>query len=89
MRAAHSRLTPESSSKNSRHQESDAHERCAGYWGPPDHGRIAGICTDDECSPNLVLEDSIPTTTGMSPGDITLDEELDFFIRFTWGGTIR
>jgi len=37
-------------------------------------GRIAGICTNDECSPNLVLEDSIPTTNGMSDGDITIDE---------------
>ena len=37
-------------------------------------GRIAGVCTTEECSPNLVLEDSIPTTNGMSPGDITLDE---------------
>jgi len=37
-------------------------------------GRIAGRCSNDECSPNLVLEDSIPTTSGMSDGDITLDE---------------
>ncbi len=37
-------------------------------------GRIAGICTSNECSPNLVLEDSIPTTNGMSEGDITIDE---------------
>ncbi|MEE9597292.1 MAG: hypothetical protein V3V96_10995 [Acidiferrobacterales bacterium] len=37
-------------------------------------GRIAGICSNVECSPNLVLEDSIPTTNGMSDGDITIDE---------------
>ncbi len=37
-------------------------------------GRIAGICTSNECSPNLVLDDSIPTTNGMSEGDITIDE---------------
>jgi len=37
-------------------------------------GRIAGICTNDECSPNLVLDDTIPTTNGMSEGDITIDE---------------
>ena len=37
-------------------------------------GRVAGLCTSDECSPNLVLEDSIPTTNGMSDGDITIDE---------------
>ncbi len=37
-------------------------------------GRIAGICSNIECSPNLVLEDSIPTTNGMSDGDITIDE---------------
>ena len=37
-------------------------------------GRIAGLCSDNECSPNLVLEDTIPTTSGMADGDITLDE---------------
>ncbi len=37
-------------------------------------GRIAGICTSNECSPNLVLDDTIPTTNGMSEGDITIDE---------------
>ena len=37
-------------------------------------GRIAGICTNEECSPNLVLDNSIPTTNGMSNGDITIDE---------------
>lgn len=37
-------------------------------------GRVAGICTSDECSPNLVLEDSTPTTNGMADGDITVDE---------------
>lgn len=44
-------------------------------------GRIAGICTDNECSPNLVLEDSIPTTNGMSAGDITLDEAYIHWFR--------
>jgi hypothetical protein len=44
-------------------------------------GRIAGICTDDECSPNLVLEDSIPTTGGMAAGDITLDEAYIHWFR--------
>jgi len=37
-------------------------------------GRIAGLCTSNECSPNLVLDDSIPKTNGMSEGDITIDE---------------
>lgn len=37
-------------------------------------GRIAGICSSVECSPNFVLEDSIPTGSGMDDGDITLDE---------------
>ena len=37
-------------------------------------GRIAGLCSSNECSPNLVLEDSIPTTNGMADGDITIDE---------------
>jgi hypothetical protein len=37
-------------------------------------GRIAGRCSSNECSPNFVLEDSIPTTNGMENGDITIDE---------------
>jgi len=37
-------------------------------------GRVAGLCSSEECSPNLVLESSIPSRNGMSSGDITLDE---------------
>jgi hypothetical protein len=37
-------------------------------------GRVAGRCSNEECSANLVLEDSIPTTNGMSDGDTTIDE---------------
>jgi len=37
-------------------------------------GRVAGLCSSEECSLNLVLEDSIPTTNGMTDGDITIDE---------------
>jgi hypothetical protein len=37
-------------------------------------GRVAGICSTEECSPNFVLEDSIPTRSGMDDGDITIDE---------------
>ena len=37
-------------------------------------GRVAGLCSSDECSPNFVLEDSIPATNGMTDGDITIDE---------------
>jgi hypothetical protein len=37
-------------------------------------GRIAGLCSSNDCDPNLVLEDSIPTTNGMTDGDITVDE---------------
>jgi hypothetical protein len=37
-------------------------------------GRVAGLCSDVSCTPNLVLEDSIPTTNGMTHGDITVDE---------------
>ncbi len=44
-------------------------------------GRIAGICSNNECSPNLVLEDSIPTTSGMSDGDITIDEAYFHWFR--------
>ena len=44
-------------------------------------GRIAGICTNEECSPNLVLDNSIPTTNGMSDGDITIDEAYFHWFR--------
>jgi hypothetical protein len=44
-------------------------------------GRVAGICSNDECSPNLVLEDSIPTSNGMQDGDITLDEAYFHWFR--------
>ncbi len=36
--------------------------------------RVAGLCSNDECKPNLVLQDYIPTNNGMADGDITLDE---------------
>ena len=44
-------------------------------------GRVAGLCSTDECSPNLVLESSIPTTNGMERGDITLDEAYFHWFR--------
>ncbi len=44
-------------------------------------GRVAGLCSDNECSPNLVLEDSIPTTNGMTDGDITIDEAYVHWFR--------
>jgi hypothetical protein len=37
-------------------------------------GRVSGICSSDECSPNLFFDDHIPTTNGMADGDITIDE---------------
>jgi len=37
-------------------------------------GRVAGICSNEDCSHNLVLEESIPTTNGLANGDITIDE---------------
>lgn len=36
--------------------------------------RVAGRCSNDECKPNFVLQDYIPTNNGMADGDITLDE---------------
>ena len=36
--------------------------------------RVAGLCSNVECKPNLVLQDYIPTQRGMADGDITLDE---------------
>ena len=36
--------------------------------------RVAGICSSEECSPNLVLENTLPTPSSIADGDITLDE---------------
>ncbi len=36
--------------------------------------RISGLCSTNECKPDLVLQDYIPTNNGMAEGDITLDE---------------
>ena len=36
--------------------------------------RMAGLCSDDECEPNFVLTDYLPTTSSMEEGDITLDQ---------------
>ena len=44
-------------------------------------GRIAGLCSSDECSPTVVLEESIPTTNGIADGDITLDEAYFHWFR--------
>lgn len=37
-------------------------------------GRVAGLCSTEECSANFVLENFIPSTNSMNEGDITLDE---------------
>ncbi|MDH3860752.1 MAG: hypothetical protein OEU53_03535 [Gammaproteobacteria bacterium] len=37
-------------------------------------GRVAGLCSNEECSPNVTIEDSIPARSGMQDGDITVDE---------------
>jgi hypothetical protein len=44
-------------------------------------GRVAGVCSSDECSPNLVLDNSIPTTSSIADGDITLDEAYFHWFR--------
>jgi hypothetical protein len=44
--------------------------------------RVAGLCSNDECSPNLVLENYIPSRSGMNDGDITLDEAYLHLFRF-------
>ena len=36
--------------------------------------RMAGLCTTNECEPNFVLTDYLPTTSSMEQGDITLDQ---------------
>jgi len=52
--------------------------RIEGDWNATEYwrlsSRIAGLCSTDECEPNFTLDDSIPTTTSMTDGDITLDE---------------
>ena len=37
-------------------------------------GRVSGLCSTEECSPNLVLDNYVPTRNGMENGDITIDE---------------
>ena len=36
--------------------------------------RMAGLCSNNECEPNFVLTDYLPTTSSMEEGDITLDQ---------------
>ena len=35
--------------------------------------RVAGLCSTRECEPNFTIDSSIPTSTGMKEGDITID----------------
>ena len=52
--------------------------RAEGRWGITPQlrlvGRIAGLCSTDECEPNFELDSRIPTSNGMADGDITIDE---------------
>jgi hypothetical protein len=43
--------------------------------------RVAGICSSEECSPNLVLEDTLTTSSSIEDGDITLDEAYFHWFR--------
>jgi hypothetical protein len=43
--------------------------------------RVAGLCSSEECEPNLILEQSIPTNNGIADGDITLDEAYFHWFR--------
>lgn len=43
--------------------------------------RVAGICSSEECSPNLVLEDTLTTGGSIADGDITLDEAYFHWFR--------
>lgn len=36
--------------------------------------RLAGLCSSDECQPDLYFEPEIPTPVGIEDGQITLDE---------------
>jgi len=35
--------------------------------------RVAGLCSTRECDPNFTFDSSIPSSTGMNEGDITID----------------
>lgn len=35
--------------------------------------RVAGLCSTRECEPNFTFDSSIPSSTGMNEGDITID----------------
>ena len=37
-------------------------------------GRVAGLCTTDDCEPDFILQREIPTSIGISGGQITVDE---------------
>jgi hypothetical protein len=47
-------------------------------WGIAEHlrvaGRVAGICSTDECEPDFILQPEIPTAVGIKDGQITFDE---------------
>ena len=42
-------------------------------------GRVAGICTSEDCAPDFILQPEIPTSVGLGSGQITLDE---FFLHW-------
>ena len=41
--------------------------------------RAAGVCSTNDCSPDLILEETIPTSNGIDDGDATLDQ---FFVHW-------
>jgi len=47
-------------------------------WGITEYmrvaGRVAGICSTDECEADFILQPEIPTAVGIQDGQITFDE---------------
>jgi hypothetical protein len=51
--------------------------RLRSVWGISDRfravGRLAGICSANDCEPDFILQPNIPTPVGLSDGQITID----------------
>lgn len=51
--------------------------RIRSVWGISENfravGRVAGICSSNDCEPDFVLQSEVPTPVGLSDGQITID----------------
>ena len=64
--------------------------RVGGAWGITERlrvaGRVAGICSSEDCNPDFYLRPESPTAAGIADGQITFDEMfLHWFRSDRWG----